>query len=254
VASSTGGHEDVWTYDIAASTLSRLTTDGGTRPEWTPDGQRIAFRAVDEIRWQPWDGSGTADILVSAALRAREISFGPPHTFMVIRRDGGKAGSRDLLIAPSDSPQAIRPFLATPADERNPRVSPDGHLLAYASNESGRHEVYVRPIPGPGGRIQVSTSGGEEPVWSRTGTELFYRAPRHLMAARIRPLPTLAVLSRDTLFEDVFALGAMRANYDVFPGDDRFVMVENVIGESNTYVVVNWTEDLKRKLRTSRSR
>ena len=87
------------------------------------------------------------------------------------------------------------------AIETMPRVSPDGRWVAFITNESGRDEVVVQPFPGPGGRVQVSTGGASEPVWSRDGRRLFYRGDGRLMAA---VLSAGAVMSRDTLFTDTF--------------------------------------------------
>ena len=74
------------------------------------------------------------------------------------------------------SDRKAQPFLRTPFNESAPRFSPDGHWLAYVSDESGRYEIYVQPYPGPGGKWQISTEGGTEPVWNPNGRELFYRS------------------------------------------------------------------------------
>ena len=248
---------DIWTYDLRSRTLSRLTTSGSAwDPRWSPDGQRIAYTDHQDkprIVWQPWDGSGVPEPLVEHDVGVWEIAFGRPHLYLAIREDRpGRV--RDILIAPSDSPKALRPFLATPANERMPRISPDGRLLAYTSDESGRDEVYVRPIPGPGGRIQVSTNGGQDPAWSPGGRELFYRSPSHVMAATIARDPELSVARRDTLFPDTYERNCCHVNYDVFPGGNEFVMVQPISGGARLFAVVNWTEELRRRLRGLESR
>ena len=92
---------------------------------------------------------------------------------------------RDLWVVPTDGERQPRLFLASPANEGTPAFSPNGRWLAYTSDESGRSEIYVRPFPGPGGKWQVSTDGGTEPVWARSGRELFFRSGDRMMAAPI---------------------------------------------------------------------
>src|SRR5262249_44958019 len=82
-----------------------------------------------------------------------------------------------------------QPFLQTPANEGGPTFSPDGRWLAYQSDESGRWEIYVRPFPSPGGKVQISTEGGAEPVWARNGRELFYRNGRKMMVTALETKP-----------------------------------------------------------------
>lgn len=86
------------------------------------------------------------------------------------------ATARDILGVRLDgSERKIVPFVLSPASDQMPRISPDGKWLAYQSNDGARFEIYVRPFPGDGARTQVSTEGGTEPIWNRTGTALYYR-------------------------------------------------------------------------------
>ena len=99
------------------------------------------------------------------------------------------------------SDRKSQPFLQTPFNESAPHFSADGRWLAYISDESGRYEVYVQPYPGPGGKRQISTEGGTEPVWSRNGQELFYRSGKKMMAVEITTQPSFAFGSPRMLFE-----------------------------------------------------
>ena len=97
-------------------------------------------------------------------------------------------------MLPLEGERQPQPFLRTPFDEFAPMFSPDGRWLAYLSDESGRLEVYVQPYPGPGGKWQISTEGGAEPVWARDGQELFYRSINgdRMMAVEITTDPTFS--------------------------------------------------------------
>ena len=103
----------------------------------------------------------------------------------------------------------------------------------------------MRPVPGPGSRLQVSAGGGSEPLWSRDGKELFYRAPSHVVSARLTLGTELAVTQRDTLFEDTYARGNIY--YDVFPGAKEFVMIREQSSGTQLHVLLNWHRLLDRK-------
>ena len=249
---------DVWTFDLNSGAFSRVTTDSASnRPEWLPDGQRIAFVATDQTqriwgtRIRPWDGTGTAETLTDTGVHS--ISFSQRGNYIAARRQvaigrGGRGG--DIWIASIDSPRALRPFLSTPATEITPAVSPDGRLLAYVSDETGEPEVYVRPLPGPGGRATVSIKGGVEPVWSPNGRELFYRSPTHIMSATITERPELDVTRRDTLFADVYVSTVVATNFGIFPNSEEFIFVHNQPGSSRGfYAIANFTEELTRRTR-----
>ena len=133
--------------------------------------------------------------------------------------------------------------------------SPDGNWLAYVSNESGRQEVFVQPFPGPGGKRQISTEGGNQPVWERNGQELFYRNGNQMIAVDITTAPTFSAGTPKLLFEGNFqASSASIANYDVTPDGQRFVMVQRSEQEQEAVtqinVVLNWFEELKQRVPT----
>ena len=135
--------------------------------------------------------------------------------------------------------------------------SPDGHWLAYISNESGRWEVYVQPYPGPGGKRQISTEGGDEPVWAKNGKELFYREGNKMMAAEITPQPTFRAGTPTLVFEGQYFRDIVpsEANYDITPDGQRFLMIQTGEQEAATKinVVLNWFEELKRLVPTEQN-
>jgi hypothetical protein len=255
VTMSPRGAQDIWTYDLASQALTPLTHDGSSqRAEWSQDGRHVVYvgheGADNVVRQQAWDGSGTSDVIARPPANLLEVAVGPPHSYAAFRVGTG-ATQRDIWIAPLDSLDKPRPFVATPADEWLPAVSPDGRLLAYVTSESVvRSEVYVRPLRPEGGRIQVSAGGGAEPRWSPDGRELFYRGSTHMIAAVITERPELAVHRSDTLFADVYRRNSSHSMYDVFPNGREFLMLLEESSRSKLYVVVNWTEELRRKMRS----
>jgi dipeptidyl aminopeptidase/acylaminoacyl peptidase len=145
-----------------------------------------------------------------------------------------------------------RRWLQTPFAESDGRFSPDGQWLAYASDQSGSTEVWVRPFPGQGAPVRVSPDGGRDAVWSRDSKELFYRNGLKILSARVVPDITFRVEAPRALFEGGFDPGSERA-YDVAP-DGRFVMIENEPNDNTTsasiVVVLNWTEELQARAPT----
>ena len=124
--------------------------------------------------------------------------------------------------------------------------------MAYASDESGQMQVYVRPFPGPDKKWPVSTEGGTSPRWNQNGKELFYRNGNTMMAVDVATRPELALSSPRVLFEQRYAYGTTltAANYDVSPDGQRFLMVKDEPGVSRLNLVLNWTEELKRLVPT----
>src|SRR5207245_10781116 len=120
-----------------------------------------------------------------------------------------------------------QPFVRTPSLETAPRFSPDGHFIAYASDESGRVEIYVRPYPGPGGKWQISTDGGSEPVWNPNGRELFYRNGPEMMAVDVASQPEFSAGKPRVLFTGPYlSITATTPSYDVSPDGQRFLMMK----------------------------
>ena len=146
-----------------------------------------------------------------------------------------------------------RPLLKTPAYEGGPQLSPDGRWLAYASDESGRYEIYVQPYPGPSGKWQISTEGGTEPVWNRNGHELFYRSGNKMMTVDIATQPSFATGKPKVLFAGQYVPTPVTfPNYDVSPDGQRFLMLkasdQAQAAPTQINVVLNWFEELKRRV------
>jgi Tol biopolymer transport system component len=258
----------LWLYDLSRETLTRLTFEGNVNgfPAWTPDGKRIAFSSNKEgptnIFWQLADGSGGLERLTTSEYINTPVSWSPDGQLLAFH-ENNPTTQRDIWVLPLGDPSAgpgqvrkTQPFLRTRFDEGAPRFSPDGHWLAYISDESGRYEIYVQSFPGPGGKRQISTEGGTEPVWNRNGRELFYRSGDKMMAVDIATQPSFAAGTPRLLFEGQYvpAPGAS-PNYDVSPDGQRFLMlkpIEQAAGPTQINVVLNWFEELKQKVPTGK--
>jgi serine/threonine-protein kinase len=159
------------------------------------------------------------------------------------------ATGRDIyVLRPGDS--VLQPLVRTPFNEGSPTLSPDGRWLAYSSDASGRYEIYVQPYPGPGGRSQISTQGGTEPVWSRNGRELFFRSGDKMMVVAIETRSGFSAGKPKTLFQGLYQpTPILEANYDVAPDGSRFLMIKpggEEQGPTQVNVALNWFEELKR--------
>jgi Tol biopolymer transport system component/tRNA A-37 threonylcarbamoyl transferase component Bud32 len=242
---------DIWTYDIASATLSKVTsgTSGGVG-EWSPDGKRLLFYSEQDgggIFSQLVDGNGHPEKLLDARNLVAQASLSPDgRTLLYMTATNNNI---DVMTASLTGDKTPRPFVATDASERAPRFSPDGRYVAYESNRSGQSEVYVRTFPDSSGRVQVSAGGGIEPVWARDGSRLFYRNGGRMFSADLATSPTLAVKSRATLFEGAYYQDGMIASYDVGGGaNPRFLMLKSNDSNLQVVVVTNWIEELKRQL------
>jgi serine/threonine-protein kinase len=246
-----GQGNEIWIADLAAGTFERLTREGfNDRPEWTPDGTRIIYSSsrtkANSLWWQPTDGSGPAELVFQWSDAIREAVFTPDGGSIVFRSDTPDS-NRDVFRFPLTGERVPVPILTGINDDKQPRISPDGKLVAYNSNETGREEVYLRALSGRAARVRVSTGGGGEPLWSPDGRRLYYRAGPALMVATVVASPTLAITGRDTLFTGEFSTSAWHQNYDVAPDGKSFIMLRPVEKHRQLVMVVNWIEELRRR-------
>jgi eukaryotic-like serine/threonine-protein kinase len=249
-----GNTDDVWIKQLDRGPLTRLTFQGNNiRPAWSHDSRSVYFiadtgRTNNAVLVRLADGAGSDRAVVDLA---RPIwDFVPLRdTAQILLRLGGP---RDIVTMRPGRDTAFTALLADPRfDEVSPTVSPDGRWLAYASNESGRSEVYVRPWPDVNaGRWQVSRSGGVEPLWAHNGRELFYRNPGgDLISATVTPGPTFALGDQRILFAGGAYLqsGNLRG-YAVSPDDSRFIFTRLVgsqtTGPVDLVLVENWFTEL----------
>jgi Tol biopolymer transport system component len=245
---------DIWTWDLARKTLTRLTQETtNSVPLWSRDGKRIAYSSEGDRRvyWKAADGTGKVEPLTDATERSSAFSLYPwawaGDGKMLVLEDYAGA---DIGMVSMEGDRKWKPLLGEKHAERQRRISPDGRWMAYISNESGRNEVYIRPFPDVDkGKWPVSTNGGDSPLWSPDGSELFYRNGDAVMAVAVRTNPSFRLETPKTLFKgDYFSnVSIVGPTWDVSPGGKRFLMMkERAVGEPRKInIVLNWLEELK---------
>jgi Tol biopolymer transport system component len=159
------------------------------------------------------------------------------------------------MMLPMEGDREPQPFITSPSVEISPNFSPDGKWLAYVSIEPGPNHVYVSPYPNPDVKYLVSEEeGGEEPVWSPDGTELFYRSGSRMMVVLVQTDPTFRAGRPEILFEGRYVTSRVMRSipyYDISPDGQRFLMIKAVEGSTGQInVVLNWFEELKRLVPT----
>jgi serine/threonine-protein kinase len=261
--------KDLWVFDTTRGTEDRQTYEGqNAAPIWSPDGSFLAFRS---------DRAGPLGLYLTKGLNTREVTMltsGPNDTPSSWTPDGKQllftrgAGSMatigsgtDIYAVSIDHPNDVKPVVATDADERFPELSPDGKWLAYCSNETGGFQIYVQPYPGKGKRVTLTSDGGQEPAWSRDGSnQLFYINRGKMMSIHYTVsgsefVPETAVPLFDSRFRGAGA--TIRIAYDVGP-DGRFFGVvpapdvaddrQRKIAPSTLRFVLNWNSEVDRLL------
>ena len=245
------GNLDLWLYDLARRTSTRFTFDPANEgsPVWAPDDRRIAFfsnrKGAPDVYWKDAAGTGQDEPVLASSFPKFPTDWSRDGRFLAFQAIGPKTGSDLWIFSVADRKASA--YLQTEFTETSARFSPDGRFLAYVSNESGREEVYVQPFPGPGGKWQISTSGGAQPAWSSNGRELFYLAPpSKLMAVEVRVGEAFEAGIPRLLFETRLMGGPFR-RYDVSSDGQRFLVNRPIGAETHSPItlVVNWTAEVK---------
>ncbi|MGH9460177.1 MAG: protein kinase domain-containing protein, partial [Vicinamibacteria bacterium] len=263
------GNWDIWVYDLERGVSTRLTFDEASDTEqiWSPDGEYLAFSSdingADNLYRKRADGSGELERLTESQTSEWATSWSRDGRFITyIKSDN----AFDLWVVPLEGDHKPEVFLSTPFREANSDFSPNGRWMAYASSESGRSEVYVRPFPPGGGKWQVSDGGGGFPRWSRDGSQLFYRTDEGLMVASVETGgDTFRAGKPRPLFEGAFLggiggvglAGNSFADYDVAPDGRRFVMFpapqdSGQRDHPHVTLVTHWFDELDRTFSTTK--
>ena len=246
-----------WMVDVSRGVRTLLTTDPGDEFEgvWSSDGSRIAFnsnrRGALDLYQKATSGAGDEELLYANPFNKYPQSYSPDGRFLLYVEIGAQSG-QDLYVLPLFGDRKPFVFLKTASNEGlGAQFSPDGHLIGYASNESGQNEVYVKPFPGPGPTWPVSTAGGSLVRWRHDGKEIFYTS----QSGARRSITSAAVVSEGArftvgavrpLFD--FISSSNRYSYDVTADGQRFLVLaadQQSVTPMIT-VVTNWTAGLKR--------
>jgi serine/threonine-protein kinase len=269
VAIRTAAGGDIWLYDVENASRTRLTVDGANvYPVWSPDGKRVALTSargapgISGMYWILSDGTGGEELLLKGEAPSAQPStksssieslpypgsFSPDEKYLAFRQNHSATGEDILILSLQD--KKITSFAATKFTELAPAFSPDGNWIAYQSDESGQDQVYVRPFPIAGAKIPISTDGGRAPIWSKDGTELFFRHGDSVQVVKITLQPKFSVTQPEQLFEGLYEAPSTGGSpyYDVSPDAQRFVMLQSVdaTSQKQLQVVLNWDEEVKK--------
>jgi Tol biopolymer transport system component len=269
LAIRTGDNGNIWIWDLVRGSLTRLTLAGflDNSPLWTPDGKRIVFASnragggYFHVLWTAADGSGdVAQLgLGSTALNDWPRCWSGDGNTLILTCG---RNAYDIGVVSMKGDQTPKLLLSGKANEINPHISPDRRWLSYASDESGKYEVYVRPFPDVSkAKWQVSTSGGDSPLWSPDGRELFYRNGDAVMAVSVKTDPTFSLETPRTLFRGTYVsvdpveLGSAFEAWDISPDGRRFLMMKGSGPATASKglrfnIVLNWFEELKQRMPT----
>jgi len=248
---------DIWIWDIRRQVLTPLTMHpaNDTFPVWTRDSGRIVYASARDTNlnlwWQPADGSGSAERLLTSTNIQIPTSITPGGD--IIFHEVMGATSADVLRLSLSGPRKPEPIVQTTSTERDGVVSSDGHWLAYESNRSNAFEIWVQALTGAQSQVQVSTNGGTRPVWGRD--ELFYIAPdRSLMRVAVAAGGTSWNGGHPTKLTaripDITGSLEFNRNYDVSPDGQRFVVIKTIgdpqkpTSPPSIEVVQHWDQDV----------
>lgn len=248
------GKSDIWIYEIASGSRTRITTDPvrSVFPAWSREGTKVAYSSTRSgkpvIYVRPTNGMGLEEKVWEPAVAAAAIAGDwttDSKTLIVCDRDPATGKDR-LILVPAEGKGEATTLLQVPgANLGSGRLSGDGRWIAYQSDESGKPEVYVAAFPKPAGRLQISLAGGRMPTWRSDGKELYYLNPDgKLTAAELRENQgSLQVAGTRTLFP--IRAVSFNDTYDVFPDGKKFLI--NTMSTAATpaplSLVFNWAAE-----------
>ncbi|HUK86801.1 MAG TPA: hypothetical protein VLT85_03980, partial [Terriglobales bacterium] len=248
---------DIWIYDLERGTKTRATFEtgvGNLSPVWSPDGSRIAFASARthhtlNLYEKPSDGTGTEEELLPPGSERGPSSWSPDGKTLAFVQAEPEKGTISIWMLPLNGERKPISFLEEPAvTYANGVFSPDGRWLAYQSIESGQWEVYVTRFPGPAGKWQISSGGGQTPVWRRDGKELYFMSPsRDLMAVTVNGSGAGFQAGTPQRLFTTSGISNPTFAYDVSPDGQRFLI--NSLEEDASQpinLVVNWRAGLKK--------
>jgi len=224
----------LWVADLANIANRRPLPGTGAplnwAPMWTPDGQRLAFIVSgdrpDSIYWRPADGTGEAEHLIDARAAEGRNDDGATLRFLTLNAAGNDYGIAFMDV----KTRKVTPVIDLPGTaQHSSAVSPDGKWMAYASNETGRYEVWLMPLPPSAKRFQITTEGGSHPLWLPGGRSLSFDRGRQLFRVELNLDVPGAAGSPVALPSKGFAQAEYRRQYDLLPNGKQYLMLFPVL-------------------------
>jgi len=261
-------HGALWIFDSSQGTNTRFTFGSSSvaNPIWSPDGTRIIFSSNPSGIWDIYQklasGAAGEDLLLKSSENKWPSDESHDGRFLLYYALDPRTKD-DIWVLPLKSNRTPFAFLRTPFDELNAHFSPDGHWVAYESNESGRNEIYVRPFSpdssaadasGAGAKWQVSYGGGVLPLWSADGKELYYlTSDARLMEVDVATSPAFQAGTPKFLFQapPLGLLPSVRTTGKYTVDGKRFLFISSTGQGSQAQdqapfkVVLNWQAALK---------
>jgi Tol biopolymer transport system component len=248
-----GERNDIYVLTRATGQVLRLTRDGNSAsPEWNADGTRLGWLYGDStgaaIRWQQADGSGSPITIPTPGLTPFGFVFSPSGKFLAVVT--GTPFALDIVLVPLDSTVKQRPLTNAASDELQPSISPDGRWLAFTSAETGLAESYVSSIEDPATRVQVTTNGGGEPVWSADGRGLIVRTRLGSIAlVSLSLTPRIDVTKNTVLFPERYRRGSPDRFADVNRRTGEYVaFARDETKRERLIVVTGWLNELRERM------
>jgi eukaryotic-like serine/threonine-protein kinase len=278
VESVLGPVQDQWDVKLSATGMQSLVVKGGSSngwwlrevgregesklawlpcgcgTAWSEDGKFLAFIKGGGLFVRDIAGAGEDKVLLAPAGTSRWLSdWSRDRRYILYTQNTAKTAG-DIWVAPDPGSGAKPyPFQQTAANETQGKFSPDGKWIAYTSDESGTVEVYVRPFPSGPGRWRISTGGGDQPLWRKDGSELYFRKPgapnSSIMAVPVRGSADHSFSTGEPQFLFEHRLFPYRGNlnrwsYSVTPDGQRFLVLSKPDTKETIHVVSNWTETI----------
>jgi serine/threonine protein kinase len=245
---------DIWLYELTRGMKTRFTFGPASKrfPVWSPDGNRLVFnssrKGVFDLYQKAVHVAGSEEIFFESKENKQPLDWSRDGRFITYATYGDPKTRGDIWVLPLFGDRKPIPFLQTEFDDLYSCFSPDGRWIAYVSDETRQTEVYVRPFPGPGGKWQISTTGGTRPRWRQDGKEFFYLSTDNkIMAAEITAKGSMIEVGEiQPLFQILPT--AVALNYDVFGDGQRFIVNSLVEDQTSSITfVINWAAELKKK-------
>ena len=247
---------DIWILDLDRNVSARFTFDGnGNRaPVWSPDGTRVAFASglgdTRSVLVKAADGASDAETLYKSAEESNPTDWSRDGQSLVLSVAGVKETGADVRLLPLTGDRRPVPLLATKFQEGQGKVSPDGHWLVYASNESGTNQIYVRRFPSGEGKWLISSGLGVEPRWAADGKRLYYRASTRIVEVDVKTGSEFQPGTPKPLAEgQMVGAGSYSRNPSwTIARDGRFLAMLTQTGNVSDAitVVLNWQAGLKK--------